>query len=104
MYIYICIVEHSTGIFIHVTLFNQGINVDTINVTLVPVPGQPYVYKASVEGNNNIDDVSASTATSDLSAFIIRVSTNENNLTTYNLLVSWCYLQTSCNCYDHCLA
>ena len=89
MYVHACIVP-----FIHITLSNQGINLDTINVTLVPVPGQPYVYKASVE-NITTDEVSVLRATSGISSFIIRVSTMENNLTTYNLLVSWNRLSTN---------
>ena len=80
--------------FIPIIFSNQGIDLDTINVTLVPVPGQPYVYKASVESINT-DSVSVLRATSGISSFIIRVSTMENNLTTYNLLVSWNRLSTN---------
>ena len=67
----------------------QGIHLDNINITLVPVPGQLYAYKASI-ASTDPDDVLASrlsTATSGISSFIIRLSTRENNLTTYSLLV-----------------
>lgn len=67
--------------------FNQGVSPDSVKVTLIPVPGQPYVYKASIESSDPAD-LSVSRATSGLSSFIIRVSTMENNLTTYTLLVS----------------
>jgi len=44
------------------------------------MPGQLYVYNASIESTE-------SAAASGLFSFIIRVSTIENNLTTYSLLV-----------------
>ena len=69
-----------------VIVFNQGIDLDNIHITLIPLPGQLYVYKTSIE-SIGVDDVSVSTNTSSLSAFIIKVSTIENNLTTYSLLV-----------------
>lgn len=62
-----------------------GINLDKINVTLIPVPGELYVYKASIE-SIDADNMSVSTVTSGISSFIIRVSTKENNLTTYSML------------------
>ena len=67
----------------------QGINLDNINVTLVPVPGQLYVYKASIASidPDDVSMLSLSTVTIGISSFIIRVSTVENNLTTYSLLV-----------------
>lgn len=69
-----------------IVLLYQGINLDKINVTLIPVPGELYVYKAYIE-SIDADDTSVSTATSGISSFIIRVSTKENNLTTYSVLV-----------------
>ena len=82
-YAYVCIYVSINCIF------NQGINLDNINVTLVPVPGQLYVYKATI-ASVDPDDVlvsSLSTTTSGISSFIIRVSTAESNSTTYSLLV-----------------
>ena len=55
------------------------------------MPGQPYVYKASIE-SVEVDNVSVSETTFGLSSVIIRVSTMENNLTTYSLLVSYVYI------------
>ena len=65
-------------------------NLDNVNVKLVPVPGQVYVYKASIrnvdEDDNLVPNLSA--ASSDVSSFIIRVSALEDNATTFSLLVS----------------
>jgi len=69
-----------------VIVFNQGIDLDNIRITLIPMPDQLYVYKTSIE-STGVDNVSVSATTSSLSSFIIRVSTIENNLTTYSLLV-----------------
>ena len=105
MYMHAWYVHTYVASCVHIILFIQGINLDSINVTLVPVPGQPYVYKASVESINT-DEVSVLRATSGISSFIIRVSTMENNLTTYNLLVGWMdqVYANILNYYYHCLA
>ena len=73
--------------YVHICTYivsNQEIDAGNVKVSLIPVPGQLYVYKASIESLNAADDVSTTTS---LSSFIIRVSTVENNLTTYTLLV-----------------
>ena len=88
VYTYVCTYIHSICMHIIIVLF-QGINLDNINVTLVPVPGQLYVYKASIASidPDDVSMLSLSTVTIGISSFIIRVSTVENNLTTYSLLV-----------------
>jgi len=66
-------------------LFVKGISLDNTNVKLVPVSGKLYVYKADIQTNDDFQD---SRLRSGPFAYIVRVSSLDNNVTSYSLLVS----------------
>ena len=67
--------------------FTKGISLGNTNITLVPVPGKPYVYKAKIQISNDFQNTSIARSNSGPFAYIVRVSPLDNNVTSHSLLV-----------------
>ncbi|XP_065897024.1 uncharacterized protein [Dysidea avara] len=64
----------------------SGISLDNTNVTLVPVPGKLYIYKASFQISNDFQNTIMRRSNFGPFAYIVRVSSLDSSVTFYRLL------------------
>ena len=86
--------KHCGVFFLYLyTLYIKAIDLSSTNVTLVPVPGKLYFYKANIQSNDDVMQ-SAVTARERFGplAFVIKVFTLDGNVTSYSLLVCYVYV------------